>query len=474
MQMKDMFGPGDEAGQPSNSRYKWKQKALAAGILGTISVGAFVAVDVAEKEPARKATTETALITLRPDGTDKDVLIARYDANFVALRSEIEDVRREAAATEARLRGVIADQKAQLETQSGEVKDLKAIAGRAGLTPRPGETPEETEARIKALLKANDDAAYIAKLSSQFGSRKPGKVFHTDISKNDPAGTPADMPDSSPTLPDISQGVKAPPEAVSTTRQPSSGSRLVMVTLPAPGAPAPAAPRVGPGPSINPDKPLAMNRAAGTTVADYLPAGSFVRARLLTGVYASTGAGAASQPLPMVIRLEDTAVLPNAWRSQVTACHVTASATGDLSSERAFVRLDRLSCVGKKGEALDVRVSGYAVGEDGKVGIRGRLVTRSGQAIASALSVGLLSGLGESVTRSSEEVTTSITGTQSKRYTNAWLSGMGEGLSDAMNRITDYYLRLADRIFPVLEVDAGRPVDLVFSQGVLLADPSKR
>ncbi|MFR2199561.1 MAG: TrbI/VirB10 family protein [Sutterella wadsworthensis] len=94
-----------------------------------------------------------------------------------------------------------------------------------------------------------------------------------------------------------------------------------------------------------------MNRAAGTTVEDYLPAGSFVRGRLLTGVYASTGAGAASQPLPMVIRLEDTAVLPNAWRSQVTACHVTASATGDLSSERAFVRLDRLSCA-VKGEAL--------------------------------------------------------------------------------------------------------------------------
>ena len=176
----------------------------------------------------------------------------------------------------------------------------------------------------------------------------------------------------------------------------------------------------------------------------------------------------------MVIRLEGTAVLPNAWRSQVTACHVTASATGDLSSERAFVRLDRLSCVGKKGEALDVRVSGYAVGEDGKVGVRGKLVTRSGQAIASALSVGLLSGLGESITRSSEEVTTSITGTQSKRYKNAWMSGMGEGLSDSMDRITDYYLRLADRIFPVLEVDAGRSVDLVFSQGVLLADPSKR
>ena len=420
MQLKDIFSASsDGVSQPSNSSLRFKQKALAASILAALAIIAFIAVEASDTKPARKAPPEAAMITLRPDGTDKDVLIARYDANFLALSRRIEEVQREAAATETRLRAIIADQKSRLETQTSEVKDLKAIAGRAGLTPRPGETPEETEARIKSLLKANDDAAYISKLSSQFGSKTPGKVFHTDPARN--------------------------------TNEPASS---IVPALP--------------------DTPLQVNRAAGTTVEDYLPAGSFVRGRLLTGVYASTGAGAASQPLPMVIRLEDTAVLPNAWRSQVTACHVTASATGDLSSERAFVRLDRLSCVGKKGEALDVRVSGYAVGEDGKVGVRGKLVTRSGQAIASALSVGLLSGLGESITRSSEEVTTSITGTQSKRYKNAWMSGMGEGLSDSMDRITDYYLRLADRIFPVLEVDAGRPVDLVFSQGVLLADPSKR
>lgn len=471
MQLKDIFSASsDGVSQPSNSSLRFKQKALAASILAALAIIAFIAVEASDTKPARKAPPEAAMITLRPDGTDKDVLIARYDANFLALSRRIEEVQREAAATETRLRAIIADQKSRLETQTSKVKDLKAIAGRAGLTPRPGETPEETEARIKSLLKANDDAAYISKLSSQFGSKTPGKVFHTDPARN------TNEPASSivPALPDISGGVKVPDEAHAAARQAVSGPRLAMVTLPPPAPPTPPAPRVGPSPTLNPDTPLQVNRAAGTTVEDYLPAGSFVRGRLLTGVYASTGAGAASQPLPMVIRLEDTAVLPNAWRSQVTACHVTASATGDLSSERAFVRLDRLSCVGKKGEALDVRVSGYAVGEDGKVGVRGKLVTRSGQAIASALSVGLLSGLGESITRSSEEVTTSITGTQSKRYKNAWMSGMGEGLSDSMDRITDYYLRLADRIFPVLEVDAGRPVDLVFSQGVLLADPSKR
>lgn len=142
MQLKDIFSASsDGVSQPSNSSLRFKQKALAATILATLAIIAFIAVEASDTKPARKAPTEAAMITLRPDGTDKDVLIARYDANFLALSRRIEEVQREAAATETRLRAIIADQKSRLETQTSEVKDLKAIAGRAGLTPRPGETP---------------------------------------------------------------------------------------------------------------------------------------------------------------------------------------------------------------------------------------------------------------------------------------------------------------------------------------------
>ena len=265
MQLKDIFSASsDGVSQPSNSTHRFKQKALAASILAALAIIAFIAVEASDTKPARKAPSEAAMITLRPDGTDKDVLIARYDANFLALSRRISEVQREASATETRLRAIIADQKSRLETQTSEVKDLKAIAGRAGLTPRPGETPEETEARIKSLLKANDDAAYISKLSSQFGSKTPGKVFHTDPARN------TNEPASSivPALPDISGGVKVPDEA--------------MVTLPPPAPPTSPAPSVGPSPTLTPDTPLQVNRAAGTTVEDYLPAGSFVRGRLET------------------------------------------------------------------------------------------------------------------------------------------------------------------------------------------------
>lgn len=452
----------------SNRKVARRQRLLAVAILAALCVFAGTAVYLTDKPHHRRVPGDNATFSIRPEGADREALIARYDARFLAMSREIDGVRKEARDRETQLRSTVAQQQKTISDQAKTLMDLRSLAARAGLLPKPGETPEETAKRISSLIRAKDDADYIKNVSEQFGTKTPGETY--TVWPEYQSG--AKLPDTSGrTVPDADQtGVPQRRLAVVTLSRDTktAGGRRGTASQS-----KPETPRIGPAPTLKPDVPLNRNRALGTTVEDYLPAGSFLRGRLLTGVYAATGNGAASQPLPMLIRVEDLAILPNAWKSNVTSCHLTASASGDLSSERVFVRLDRLSCVGKKGEALDVRVTGYAVGEDGKVGVRGRLVTRSGQAIASALSVGMLSGLGTAISRSNEEVTTSITGTQSRRYRNAWASGLGDGLTDAMDRITDYYLKLADRIFPVLEVDAGRPVDIVISQGVLLADRAK-
>ena len=229
----------------------------------------------------------------------------------------------------------------------------------------------------------------------------------------------------------------------------------------------------GPLNSVVNDTPLARNRAQGAAPKTYLPAGTFMKAVVLSGVTASTGGTAAANPMPMLMEVIDTARLPNAFRSAMERCFVTASATGDLSSERVLVRLDRLSCMKKDGKAVDVRVQGYVTGEDGKTGVRGRLVSRSGQAIANAVFLGALSGLGEAVSLSAQNTTTYASGASSKSVTNPWKAGLGEGMSDAMDRIVDYYLRLADKIFPVLELDGGRTVEVVLAQGVTIAEKSE-
>ena len=209
---------------------------------------------------------------------------------------------------------------------------------------------------------------------------------------------------------------------------------------------------------------IAKNRTREKKADDLLITGSFARARLLNGVEAPTGGQANGNPVPMLLEIKDPAFLPNRYRSDIKRCMVTANATGDLSSERVLVRLDRMGCITNSRGAIDVRVTGYVTGEDGKTGLKARVVTRSGQAIANALLVGTLSGLGEAVSLAAQDSTTNFAGTVTNSVNNPWRAGLGDGMKDAMDRVADYYLKLADKIFPVLEVDAGRDVDIVITQ----------
>lgn len=214
---------------------------------------------------------------------------------------------------------------------------------------------------------------------------------------------------------------------------------------------------------------IAKNRTKERKADDLLITGSFARARLLNGVEAPTGGQANGNPVPMLLEIRDPAFLPNRYRSDVKRCMVTANATGDLSSERVLVRLDRLSCITESRGAIDVKLTGYVTGEDGKTGLKARVVTRSGQAIANALLVGTLSGLGEAVSLTAQDSTTNFAGTVTNSVNNPWRAGLGEGMQDALDRVADYYLKLADKIFPVLEVDAGRDVDIVITQSASIA-----
>lgn len=76
-------------------------------------------------------------------------------------------------------------------------------------------------------------------------------------------------------------------------------------------------PAFGPTPYLLPDTPLALNRAMG--VEGYIAAGSFAPATLLTGAYVMTGASASNMPIPVLLRLVNTAILPNEFQAEVKA-----------------------------------------------------------------------------------------------------------------------------------------------------------
>ena len=203
-----------------------------------------------------------------------------------------------------------------------------------------------------------------------------------------------------------------------------------------------------------------------------IPAGSLLRGVLLSGMDAPTGRQARRDPYPALVRLKHDAILPNRFRADVRECFITVAGYGELSSERAFLRTEVITCVRHDGGVIEVPVDGYAVGEDGKVGLRGRLVSKQGQVIARAMQVSFLQGISEVFDKRS--VTTISTSNDGRVQYQDVLSGDSAqaaaitGTGKALDRLAQYYLDMAENIFPVIEVDAGRAIEVILNRGASL------
>lgn len=201
----------------------------------------------------------------------------------------------------------------------------------------------------------------------------------------------------------------------------------------------------------------------------YIPSGSFMRAALLGGLDAPTGGQAQNNPWPVLLRVQDNAFLPNRYRARIKECFLLGSGYGDISSERAYLRLESLSCVLNNGEVVDTPAKGYVVGEDGKAGMRGRLVSKQGQVLANALMTGIIAGIGQGFQQSATTYSTSPLGTVGAvEPGKQFQAGVGAGVGKALDRLAQYYITLAEKMFPIIEVDAGRVVDVVLTKGVTL------
>ncbi|WP_298128919.1 TraB/VirB10 family protein [Ferrovum sp.] len=201
----------------------------------------------------------------------------------------------------------------------------------------------------------------------------------------------------------------------------------------------------------------------------YLPIGSMFDGILLNGMEAPTSQVTMKNPVPALIRIKSDAILPNEYRKDVRECFLIVSGFGVLSTERAQLRTENISCVRKDGGVLEAKVHGYVVGEDGKVGLRGKLISKQGQLIAQSLMVGFVQGIGNAMQPMAVPAyNMSPGGTQQYQMPSMsmmGMAGMAGGISNAANSIAQFYLSMAQQMFPVVEVDAGRKVTIILNQG---------
>ena len=252
--------------------------------------------------------------------------------------------------------------------------------------------------------------------------------------------------------------------------------------------------RTGAVPSVRPDEraddrqPPAWHESGSAGEEfdhdNYLPGGTFMSAVILGGIDAPTATAARDNPHPVLLRIAEQARLPNLARRDLRECFVLAAGYGDLSSERALLRTERLSCRRGDGTFFDAPVRGFVVGEDGRAGVRGRLVTKQGQVLAESFAAGLGSGFGDAlrdsyVNRQRADARPIVATGENARIESSRplardlaIAGFGSGASSALDRLSKYYIALAERLHPVIEISAGRKVDIVLQAGIdLSAEP---
>ena len=204
----------------------------------------------------------------------------------------------------------------------------------------------------------------------------------------------------------------------------------------------------------------------------YIPSGSNFEAVLLNGMDASTAINANRSPTPALLRIKTDAILPNLFNFNVRECFVMVGGFGNMSTERVEMRTENMSCVAENGEVYEGKIEGYLVGEDGKAGARGRVVSKQGALLAKSFMAGFVGGLGSSfMPQSVQALNLGATNGSAPAYQypsadQVLGSGISTGLSKSSLALSNFYIKLAEQMFPVVELDAGRKMTIILLKGV--------
>ncbi len=217
------------------------------------------------------------------------------------------------------------------------------------------------------------------------------------------------------------------------------------------------------------------------TVDTLIPAGAFAKTMLLSGLDASASMNASADPRPMLLRLIDHGTLPRRFQSDLKDCHCTAGAFGDLSSERVYARLEKLTCIDKKtGEIIETQVAGYVAGSDGKAGIRGIVASKDGQLLTRSLIGGMFAGLSNVANPGNRQamvnpfVPGGSANVKPPSLGEQFGGGMAQGATSALDRLSQYYIDRAEQLQPVIQIAAGQVIDIVFTEGTFIGGQSVR
>ena len=214
-------------------------------------------------------------------------------------------------------------------------------------------------------------------------------------------------------------------------------------------------------------------------IGTYIPAGSYVSAKMISGIDAGIGITAEANPRQVLLRIVGKVISAGFGKNYLTTnklmgCIVQCQVVGDLSSEKAYLKPVVMTCAKSRNTVIEIPVKGYAT-SNGKVGIRGEIVSREGDLVTKSFLAGLVGGLGSGASQVYEPGYSlsggfAVKQSGSDTAKNVLGSGLGKGLSESSSRLSDYLIKRAEQYQPVISIDEGVGVDLVFQEGFSLKE----
>lgn len=378
------------------------------------------------------------LLSDKGTDADRDNWIARSTADLAEQRKQLEELRR------------------NTEDSQSKLKELHQALENSGMRFT---TNEAGKPILQGVLQRQNEEKEKDKEREALPTLPPSPKPNGPQLPNLPAPpTPTQFPGSSvgiPTMPSIPEPALAPsirsfkpPQANPDTNPAVSQNNMIRTQPPI----------------------MQTQQLIGLRKDDvWIPSGTFAKAKVLSGVLAPTGARAGQNPHPVLLQLMEDGVGPSKTRLPLKDCFVVGSAVGDLSSDRALIRTETISCVRSDGSTVDTELKGYVAGEDGRNGIHGDVVSKQGALLAQALLAGFGKGLSDVLRAQASTLSVSPLGAmQSIQPNMAGQTGALYGVGNSADMLAKFYLSMADQIFPIIEISAGRVVDVVVTQGMLM------
>jgi hypothetical protein len=214
--------------------------------------------------------------------------------------------------------------------------------------------------------------------------------------------------------------------------------------------------------------------------SEYVPAGAYASATIISGVDAPVGANAQTDPRPILLRVNGAAYSSahegEVQKADLKGCIITGASWGDLPSEKVYVKLVNMTCSKSEDLIYETAIKGYVAGQ-GKTGVRGDVISREGDFVGKSFLAGLVSGLGTGISATVAPPLSFSSGvTLQNGYSSGDIAkkGVGQGVSNSSTMVSDYLMKRAEQYQPVVSIPSGIDVNVVFVEGFALNGKRRR